>query len=346
VLILLRDGDELVVAAAAGHVADAQGRRLPISNSASGQLLGHRRPQRIPDVAAHLPIAPEELGVPDAQTALLVPLLNRGASVGVLAAFDHGAEADDFSVQDEQLLRTFAQSAANAVAIKRSVEADRLRSAIDAADSERARWARELHDQTLQTLGGLRVLLASSVGRGDATSKDQAMRQAVQDIELEIANLREVITDLRPSLLDDLGLAAAVEALLDRRSGDTLRIDRELHLGAGRLSLEPGLESTVYRLVQEALTNIVKHSGASTARVAITAGDEEVVVEVQDDGFGFDVDASTEGFGLAGMRERVSLAGGTLLLDSDESGTLVRARLPLRPADPSGGNAVSDRMAS
>ena len=71
--------------------------------------------------------------------------------------------------------RAFAQSAANAVAIKRSVDADRLRSAIAASDAERARWSRELHDQTLQTLGALRVLLASNVGRGDGTAKDAAM---------------------------------------------------------------------------------------------------------------------------------------------------------------------------
>src|SRR5205823_10720611 len=119
---------------------------------------------------------------------------------------DHGQDGGEFSVEDEELLRDFAQSAANAVAINRSVEADRLRTAIAAADSERARWARELHDATLQALGGLRVLLASTVGRGDATTKDASIRQAIGDVELEIANLREIIADLRPSLLDDLGL--------------------------------------------------------------------------------------------------------------------------------------------
>src|SRR5262249_37046835 len=157
------------------------------------------------------------LGVQDAHAALLVPMRQREASIGVLAAFDRGPGGDIFTAADEQLLRAFAASAANAVAIRRSVEASRLRSAIDAADSERRRWARELHDQTLQSLGGLRVLLASTVGRGDADSKDQAIRQAIEDIELEIENLRGIITDLRPSLLDDLGLAPAIEALVERR---------------------------------------------------------------------------------------------------------------------------------
>ncbi len=94
--------------------------------------------------------------------------------IGVLAAFDRGPGGDDFTADDEQLLRQFATSAANAVTVSRSVEADRLRSAIDAADAERRRWARELHDQTLQSLGGLRVLLASTVGRDDAAAKDRA----------------------------------------------------------------------------------------------------------------------------------------------------------------------------
>jgi signal transduction histidine kinase len=220
------------------------------------------------------------------------------------------------------------------VAIKRSVEADRLRSAIAAADAERARWARELHDETLQALGGLRVLIASTIGRGDADTKDNAMRQAVEDIELEIGNLREIITDLRPSLLDDLGLLPAIEALLDRRRDDTLRIESELELPAsdGRGQLSPELETTVYRLVQEALTNVVKHARASNVRVSVGVEDGDVLVEVQDDGRGFDSASRYEGFGLAGMRERVDLAGGTLRLESGESGTLLCARLPLQQA--------------
>src|SRR5205823_13995134 len=150
-----------------------------------GQWLRSGRPQRITDVRSHLRLAPEELGVGDAQTALLVPMLHRGAGVGLLAAFDHGKQGGAFGDDDERLLRTFAQSAANAVAIKRSVEADRLRSAITAADAERSRWARELHDQTLQALGGLRVLLASALRRGEPSGNEQAMRQALEDIEHE-----------------------------------------------------------------------------------------------------------------------------------------------------------------
>jgi signal transduction histidine kinase len=332
-LIMLREGDELVVTASAGHAADACGRRLSIAGSSSGDVLRRGRSKRVTDVASQLRIAPEELGVPEAHTALLVPMLHHGAAVGVLAAFDRGRDSDAFTGADEQLLRTFAASAANAVTIRRSVEADRLRSAIAAADAERNRWARELHDQTLQALGGLRVLLASAQRRNDALANEPAIGQAIEDIELEIENLRAIITDLRPSLLDDLGLLPAIKALVDRRREGGLEIASELVLPdseRGGEGLAPELETTVYRLVQEALTNVVKHAQASTARVKVGIADGEVIVEVKDDGVGFDPGAQTAGFGLAGMNERVYLAGGTLELTSDPTGSLLRARLPVQ----------------
>ena len=200
VVIMLREEDELVVVAGAGHAIDMHGVRLPIDKSTSGRVLERGRAERISDVANRLGIDPAKFGVPDAHTALLVPMTNRGRTLGVLAAFDRGLEHDVFSEEDEQLLRTFAATAANAVAMAQSVEADRLRSAIAAADAERQRWGRELHDETLQGLGGLRVLLASALQRGDPDEKDIAMREAIEDIETAIGNLRSIITDLRPSV--------------------------------------------------------------------------------------------------------------------------------------------------
>ena len=208
-----------------------------------------------------------------------------------------------------------------------------MRSAIAAADTERRHWARELHDETLQALGGLRVLLASPLRRSDPEANERAMRQAIEDIDLEIENLRAIITDLRPSLLDDLGLLPALTALIARRREGGLRIESELLLPdpeRGGEGLAPELETTVYRLVQEALTNVDKHARANSVRVSVGLADGEVTVEVRDDGVGFDPGAQTAGFGLAGMNERVYLAGGTLQLNSDPSGSVVRARLPVR----------------
>jgi GAF domain-containing protein len=141
-VIILREGEELVVQASAGHVQDRRGVRLAIANSVFGQVLEHRRPERVIDVGARLRIDAREFVVPEAQTALLVPMVYRGDVVGVLAALDRGEDGSAFGEDDEQTLRTFAASAATAVALAQSVQADRLRSSLAAADGERRRWAR------------------------------------------------------------------------------------------------------------------------------------------------------------------------------------------------------------
>jgi signal transduction histidine kinase len=350
-VIMLRDGVELVVHTSAGHVKDLRGARLPISESTSGEVLERHRPERISDVTSRLRIDPREFGVTDPQTALLVPMVYRGRAVGILAAFDHGPERDSFTDDDEEMLRTFAESAATAVALAQSVQADRLHSSLVAGEVERGRWARELHDETLQGLGGLRLLLSSALRRGEPEHGKQAMEEAVVHIEREIANLRAIISELRPAALDELGLRTAVEALLDRhRDQNGLQIEQALTLpgpAATSERLDSEIESTVYRLVQEALTNIVKHSKAEKVRVAIGEANGELLVEVKDDGVGFDTDDSSRGFGLLGMQERVSLAGGTLSVSSGEHGTLVFAWVPARRGtDESATRAGPERAAS
>jgi len=333
-VIMLRDEDELVVHASAGHVEAVRGMRLAISESTSGQVLQSRRPERISDVASRLRIAPREFGVDDPQTALLVPMLYRGDAVGILAAFDRGQDGEAFTEDDEQMLRTFAASAATAVALAQSVQAERLRSSLASAEAERGRWARELHDETLQGLGGLRVLLSTALRLDDLSQTQQAIREGMGHIEHEIENLRAIITELRPAALDELGLRTAIEALLDRhREQSGLQIHGELSLPeppAGETRVDAELESTVYRLVQEALTNVAKHARANSVSIVVRGeSDGDLLIEVTDDGAGFDPDAEREGFGLAGMGERVSLAGGELSISSGEHGTVIRACLPM-----------------
>lgn len=349
-VIMLRDGEELVVHATAGHATATRGVRLPIADSTSGQVLERRQAERITDVQARLRIAPSAFGVVDAQTALLVPMIHRGHALGVLAAFDRGIEGSVFGEDDEQLLRTFAASAATAVALAQSVQADRLRSSLAAADAERRRWARELHDETLQSLGGLRLLLSSALRSNDSDRAGDAMRQAVEQTEHEIANLRAIITELRPAALDELGLRVAIEALLDRhREQSGFQIDSELTLSgssAGEARLDGDLETTVYRMVQEALTNVAKHARAEHVRVAVNAAEGELRIEVQDDGVGFELDSAEEGFGLAGMQERAALAGGTLTLDSGARGTLLTACLPTQYSGSKSVDSGSQQTAS
>jgi signal transduction histidine kinase len=330
-VIMLRQGEELVVRASAGHVEDGKGARVPIADSTSGQVLERLRPERIVDVSTRLRMAAEEFGVTGARAALLVPMVYRGEAMGMLAAFDRGEDGTVFSADDEQMLRTFAASAATAVALAQSVQSDRLRSSLAAADAERRRWARELHDETLQSLGGLRVLLSSALRRDELASAQEAMRDAVGRIESEIGNLRAIISELRPAALDELGLHTAVEALLDRhreRSGLEIESELTLRRGVRAERLDEDLEMAVYRLVQEALTNVAKHAAASRVRVLVAESGGEICIEVQDDGGGFDTGATRAGFGLAGMQERVGLVGGTLSIESGEHGTLLCALLP------------------
>ena len=221
-VIMLRDGDELVVHTSAGHVRETPGVRLPISGSTSGQVLERQRAEQITDVASRLRIAPSEFGVSDPQTALLVPMLYRGEALGVLAAFDRGNDGELFSDDDAQMLGTFAASAATAVALAQSVAADRLRSSLASAEAERRRWARELHDETLQGLAGLRVMISATLRRGDPGQHERTLRATMEHITREIESLRAIITDLRPAVLEELGLQIAIEVLLDRhreRSG-------------------------------------------------------------------------------------------------------------------------------
>jgi signal transduction histidine kinase len=332
VLVLLRDGSDLVVAAAAGHVSQVLGRRIPIATSTAGAVLERRIGERISDAKRHLRMDPELLGVPAARTALIVPIVHAGDALGALSAFDRGASGGPFTDADERLMRTFAASAANAVAVSRSVRADRLRAAVEAADAERARWARELHDQTLQALAGLRVGLSGALRRDDPTVYREVTGQAIEDIDAEIANLRAIIADLRPSTLDSLGLAAALAALVDRRREDGLEIDVELELPDWLDQTGPSadsLDTAVYRVIQEALTNIVKHSQATHVSLRVRSDDEALLVEVADDGIGFDPRAVSGGFGLGGMHERVFLLGGTLEIVSGADGSRVCARVPL-----------------
>jgi signal transduction histidine kinase len=329
VVLLLVDGEEFHLAAGAGQVAPgALGGRFPIPDSAPGDVLFSGRPERIDDVASRLRISDHNLGVTGATTALLVPLVYRNTPLGLLAAFDRLDGPGGFGDEEERLFLGFAASAATAVATARSVAEERLRHSLLAAEQERRRWARELHDQTLQALGGLQVLLASSLRRGSPEALEQAVRESLEHIGTEIESLRTLITELRPAALDEIGLAPAIESLGQRLAAvEGLEVGVEVAVG-GRLDAE--LETTVYRLVQEALTNIAKHAGAESVRVSVTLDYDVVRIEVTDDGHGFDPEARVEGFGLVGMCERVALAHGRLDIESAPGHTVVRADLPLR----------------
>jgi signal transduction histidine kinase len=334
-VIMLKQDDELVAAASAGEVTtNVHGQRMPVEGTVSGRVLLSQRAERVENAPEKLQASLALLDI-EAMSALIVPLAFRGRSVGVLAAYDHLGDTPQFDLEDERLLSAFAASAATAVATGKSVEEQRMRQSIEASEQERRRWARELHDETLQSLAGLRVGLSGGL-RGDEEELRSAVTDAIETVTQDIANLRSLIVELRPAALDEYGAGAAIESLAERlatREGP----DIEAHIALAWQRGDEGtrhtseLESTVYRLVQECLTNVARHAGAEHVRIDVAERDGCVEIAVSDDGRGFDASvANGKGFGLTGMRERVVLAGGELEIESSPGGTTVRAKLPVR----------------
>jgi signal transduction histidine kinase len=335
VLILLREGEELKVVSIAGDLDEQLlDMRIPYEGSISGHAMQSQRVERLANVRDQLHFALAQRV--DASSGLFVPLVYRGRALGVLNAFDR-VGGGEFTHQDERLLESFAASAATAVATAQTVASEGLRRSIEASERERQRWARELHDETLQELAGLKVLLSGARRSPDLRAVQRALDQALEQIDTEITGLRRLITDLRPAALDTFGLKSAVEDLADRvaaTSGLEIELDVDLAFDSGRTAerLEATLENTLYRLAQEALTNVVKHAEATRVAIAINEQDSTITIAIEDDGHGFDQATPSEGFGLLGMQERTALLGGQLAITSaTDHGTTIHAALPASP---------------
>ncbi len=331
--ILLRDGDQLVVSAIAGELeSERRGMSIPIEGSLPGLVLRNMEAKRFTGLAERKASGGDVWF--EAETELVVPMAFRGSGIGVLLAGDPLRDQAEFSAEDEELLTAFAASASTAVATARSIAEERLRHSIAAAERERGRWARELHDETLQGLGALRVLLTSGLQQSSPLALEGAVDEAISQLGSEIQNLRGLIAELRPAALDEIGVEAAIQGLVERVSAAAgLEVETELSLPSRRRDTDgPGsdLESTVYRLVQEALANVAKHSRAEHVRLSVVEGGDAIKISVEDDGVGFDPDAEHAGFGLLGMRERVAMAGGSFELTSSAGvGAKLRAVIPV-----------------
>ena len=275
----------------------------------------------------------------EGDSGLHVPLAFRGRRLGVLVALDRLTGGPEFSSADEELLTSFATTAAVAVATAQALSADRRRERNAAAEAERRHWARELHDETLQGIAAVRVMLALSRRDDDAELRATVTR-AADALQGEVDRLRDIIHDVRPSSLDDLGLMAAMEALVARHAhdgGPALQLEVDLDHEAGRTPqrLHPDVETAIYRIAQEALGNALKHADAQTVAIAVAEIEDEVGVRVRDDGRGYDANAITSGFGLVSIRERVELLDGRLrVISAPGEGTTLEARVPARHLEP------------
>lgn len=324
-VVYLPDGGELVAVSGSARRSQSQP-RLPLNGSLAGEVLLSGRPRRAgaPADADQL----EQLAL-DSKEAILVPLIFQGETLGVLAGINGEGERR-FDGEDEQLLMSIAASAATAVATARSVAAARLRLSVEAADQARARWARELHDETLQGLTGVRMVLSAGLARTDNGALRGAAETADSHLGEEMRKLRDLIAELRPAALDDLGLGPAIESLAKRQAAIAgFAVEVDIGLDSER-RLANDTETAIYRILQEGLSNAVKHARAGQVTLRVTQLSDRVQLVIEDDGRGFDPDGVRAGFGLTGMRERALLAGGRLWVRSSDGGpTSVSAVLPL-----------------
>jgi signal transduction histidine kinase len=331
VLIALPDGADLRVAAAEGEGGEGfAGMRLAFGRSKAGRVLERARSERVDSVLDDPEIdqqAARQLGV---RSALFVPLVARRRAIGVVIVHDKNGPSAIFTDDDLRLVEAFAARAATAVNLSQRVSRDTVERVVAAQELERRRLARELHDETGQALTSI-LLGLKPVEELALTEEARSRIAAVRELVVStLQDVRRLAVELRPSALDDFGLATAVERLVDTfREQSGLRVHLEERLPAERLPSE--VETALYRIVQEALTNIAKHSGATTVSILLTRRDGAVAAVVEDDGAGFEPSTGAEGLGLVGMRERLALFGGRLQIESAATtGTTLIAEVPLR----------------
>ena len=328
VLIALPDAHgKLHVTAAAGR-DDLVGIELELSSTKIGRVLERGHAERVDAVVDDPEVdqrVARDLGL---TSALYLPLTVRGRPFGVVAAHDKLGVDPRFDEEDVRLAESLVSRASIAVDLSERVSRDALRRVVEAQELERARLARELHDETGQALASILLGLGQLE---NAVETDDA-RKAAEDLrDLVVATLQDVrrlAVELRPSALDDFGLVPAVERLAATVSERGPAVDVAARLGDTRLA--PATEIVLYRIVQESLTNIVKHAAAGHVSITLVRKGASAVVVVEDDGSGFDPEEIRAGaLGIAGMQERVALVGGRLTLESSPgAGTTLVAEVP------------------
>jgi signal transduction histidine kinase len=246
-----------------------------------------------------------------------------------------------FQVETERKIAELQEARLREAEQREALRGELFRRVVSAQEAERQRIARDLHDETGQSLTaiglGLRGL-SNTLKKNPAQAADTLHRLETLAAD-SLSELQRLITDLRPSHLDDLGLPAALRwytGKVAERTGLKIRVDT---FGEEK-PISDATKIAIFRIVQEALNNIIKHSGASSVFVQLSYDAGKVHISVRDDGTGFNPDminlrqASRPSLGLAGMRERASLQGGTVSIQSGPGqGTLVEANIPYEPKE-------------
>ena len=341
-------GDDVVIRVAAGQQAGVmEGLRVPRAESLAGVVSETREATVVDDTETDPRVNLATAQTAMARSAICAPLIVSGEAVGVLSVYSR--EVARFTEDDLFVVKSFADLASIALQNANAVEALRenaqleadlaasqlreamrtqtLQAVIGAQEEERRRIARELHDSFGQSLAsillGLKVLEDGDAG--DARTRIADLRDVVGQAA---ADVRRIAFELRPTLLDDLGLAAALERYageIEQRA--SIRVGVDLSVSE---RLPSDIETVVYRVAQEAITNAIKYAEAGQIWISVTSSDGDVRLVVADDGRGFDADGDdASGLGLLGMRERAELVGGKLQIRSAPGeGTSVEQYVP------------------
>ncbi len=324
------DGALLIEAADGDGAAGILGLQLERTGSKSGHVLGRGRAERVDDLRADPEVDYEVAGPLAATTGLYVPLVARDRVIGVIVAHDKVGDDPRFLDDDLRLAEQFAIRAAVAVDQSARVARDALRRVVEAQELERRRLARELHDQTGQELTSVILGLKAVEEAQDPAGHAEALAHVRAQVVETLHDVRRLAVELRPKALDDFGLVAAIERLAETfREQTGIKVDFETRLPEERLASD--IETALYRMVQEGLTNIVKHAQARNVSIVLGRSATAVSAVVEDDGRGFDTEARREGMGLDGMHERLGLLNGKLKIESRPgAGATLVAEVPLR----------------
>jgi signal transduction histidine kinase len=211
-----------------------------------------------------------------------------------------------------------------------------LAKVIGAQEEERKRLARELHDETSQTLSALAMRLETAVAAFPGDLSRQRLLEAKELTVRTLDELHRLIYDLRPSVLDDLGLLSAIRWYAERHL-EPLGVTVHWEVSGQERRLQPEIETALFRVVQEAITNVAKYAHAESVLIQCVLKDDAISIEIEDDGDGFDptqlpaAGETRRGLGLIGMRERVGLLGGTIEIDAAPGkGVRIAVTVPLR----------------
>jgi signal transduction histidine kinase len=311
------------------------GRSRDLEHTKVGRVFTRRRSERVDSLVDDPEVDRESLlqiveatGIMP-RTALYAPLIKRDRSVGLIAVYDREGQDPRFGDSDQRLAETFADRAAVAVDLSQRVARDTLRRIVEGQETERARMARELHDQTGQALTSI-LLGLRAIEDADADQIHDRVAGLRELVTEALQDVRRLAVDLRPTTLDDFGVVTAIQRLCgDVAAKSAISVDFHATREGGRMPRE--VESCLYRVVQEALTNVIKHAGADHVSVLLAPGDRDLTLIVEDDGTGFaPSQVSPDRLGLVGMRERVALVGGSLTVEAAPgAGTTLRVTVPL-----------------